>query len=175
MLPALAMAGAQILLLEFAQTILASPLQLNLPTLLDSALLNPINPPIINMSSLGEALCFDPSPSHIPTNYRDCALAASEIARASDTRIYTFGRGSGDGITYKLPKTFESGTCSITLDMVYDDQRDRLTLATIQDAARRLALVCTTGPVFTVGGLSAVGPTRVLYVTILGTMSRTIG
>lgn len=90
----------------------------------------------------------------------------------SDTRIYTFGRGSG--VNYKLPKSFESGTCSVTLDMIYDDDRDMLTLPVVQDIANTLALRCATGPVFNLGGIAAVGPANVLYITMMGIKPRTI-
>lgn len=162
------------LLLELASTILATPLLLNLPTLLDPALLIPIAPAITNTTSPDEISCFNPGPKRIPTNYHDCALAASEIATGSDTRIYTFGRRRSSGVNYKLPKTFESGTCTMTLDMIYDDQQDMLTLAMIKDTALRLALRCSTGPVFNVGGIEAVGPKGVLYITMIGTNSRPV-
>ena len=87
------------------------------------------------------------------------------MSTGSDTLTYTFGRGRA---TYKLPKTFHSGTCSVTLDMVYDDQRERLTLAVVQDVALRLALRCATGPIFNLGGVAAVSPKKLLHVTIIG-------
>lgn len=89
-----------------------------------------------------------------------------DMNTGSDTQIYTFGRGSP--VTYKLPKTFYSGTCSVTLDMVYDDQRERLTMPVIQDVALRLALRCATGPTFNLGGVAAVSSKNLLHVTIIG-------
>ena len=166
MLPAHAVIGTHILILKFLPTIFAIPLQLNLPILLDSTLLSPTTSAIINTTFPGQYSCFDPHPTRLPTTYEDCASAVMEMNKGSDTRTYTFGRGSH--ATYTLPKTFYSGTCSVTLDMVYDDQLERLTLAVIQDVALRLALRCAIGPIFNLGGVAAVSPKNVLYVTVVG-------
>ena len=172
MLPVLAMICAQMLLFELAPTIFATPLQLNLPTLPGSALLTTTTPAIINTTFLNESPCFAPLADRHATNYRDCASAATEMTIGMDAQVYTFGRGSR--ATYKLPKTFYSGTCAVTLDMIYEDQIDRLSFETIQDATFRLALRCTSGPVFDVGGVAAVGPRKLLHVTILGIGPRSI-
>ena len=102
-----------------------------------------------------------------PTTYRDCQAALDEMeAGQRGRRSYLFGRG--DRATYKLPKTFISGTCALTLDMVYDDQIARLTVLEIGNTAHDIIARCTTGAVFNVGGSAAVGPSNVLYITILG-------
>lgn len=166
MLPILVVLSAQILLLQLAPAILASPLQLDVPILFDSTLLNTTILPIVNTGVQKEYPCFNPKPDRLPTNYADCTMAAIEMHKATDTRLYTFGRGSH--ATYKLPKTFFKGTCVLTLDMVYDDQLDSLTFDVIRDTIFSLALRCATGPVFDRGGVAAVGPRNVLHVTIIG-------
>lgn len=169
MLPILAVLSAQILIFQLAPSILANPLQRNLPALIDSALLNSTTLPIVNPSLFDRDPCFFPRSDRPPTNYPDCALAAVRMHAGTDTGVYTFGRGSR--ATYKLPKTFFSGTCVVNLDMVYDDQLDRLTFETIRETVLTLALRCTAGTVFNRGGVAAVGPKNVLHVTILGSQA----
>ena len=86
---------------------------------------------------------------------------------ARDLRVYIFGRG--ERATYKLPKMFRSGTCVLNLDMVYEDQVDRLSLIQVREAALDLALRCTSGHLFNSGGILAVEPNNILYITIFGT------
>ena len=166
MLPILAVLGTQILIFQLAPSILANPLQLNLPTLIDSALLNSTTLPTVNTTILDGETCFHPRSDRHPTNYPDCAMAAIDMHKGSDMRVYTFGRGRR--ATYKLPRTFFGGTCVVNLDMVYDDQSDRLTFEVVRETIFTLALRCTTGPVFKQGGSVAVGPKNVLHVTIIG-------
>lgn len=166
MLSVLAMLSAQFMLFRLAPSILALPLQLDLPTLFNSALLNSTTLSIINTRLRDETPCFDPRPDREPTNYRDCEAAILEMNLKRDQDQYIFGRGSH--ATYKLPRTFHSGTCAVNLDMVYEEQTDRLTLPEIQGAAFAMANECTSGTVFNRGGSVAVGPKKVLYVTILG-------
>lgn len=171
MLPILAVLTTQILLFHLAPSIFATPLHLDLSILFNSALLNSTSLPIINTTSPNDVhLCFDPRPDRLPTRYSDCESAVSEINTGTDMRLYTFGRGSR--ATYKLPRTFHSGTCVINLDMVYDDQTDKLTLPEVQQAALALALRCATGTVFNTGGVTAVGGRKVLQITIIGTAER---
>ncbi|KAF6227480.1 hypothetical protein HO133_008924 [Letharia lupina] len=162
--------SAQILLFYLAPVILASPLQPHLPTLFNSVTLNPPTLSIINTTFLDDNPCLYPSPVRLPTTYHDCAAAAMQITKGSVMEHYTFGRGRH--ATYKLPKTFHSGTCVVNLDMVYDDQEDTMTLLEIQGAAFALAIQCTAGAVFNLGGIEAVGPKKQLYVTIVGVMAQ---
>ena len=109
-----------------------------------------------------------PRPDRIPTTYYDCHKALDKLEVGHDGRTsYVFGRG--DRVTYKLPKTFHSGTCALTLDMVYDDQTARLTILEVATTASSLIVRCTTGTLFQYGGSLAVGPSNVLYITIIGT------
>lgn len=169
MLSMFAALSAHILLFHLTPSISATPLQLHLPTLVNSASLNSTSLSINNTTLLDDYYCFSPLPDRLPTTYNDCAAAALEMKTSTDTEVHTFGRGSS--ATYKLPKSFYSGTCVVTLDMAYDDQTDKLTLREIQDAAFTLALRCATGSVFNVGGIIAVGSKKVLHVTILGTVA----
>ena len=166
MLPILAVLSAQIWLSHLAPSTSATPLQLHQPTLFNSALSSPPTLAIINTTLPNANDCFEYRPDRFPINYVDCALAVLEMNARRDLRRYTFGRGSH--ATYKLPKTFESGTCSVNLDMVYDEQTDRLTLAEVEQAAFALASQCATGQILNLGGIVAVGPKKVLYITILG-------
>lgn len=164
MLSGLAALGAQTLLLHLAQSTFATPLQLYTPTLIHPAFSNSTALPTNSFHS-----CFDPQPGRLTAKYRDCETATLEINKGKDKQRYIFGRGSL--ATYKLPKTFSSGTCVVNLDMVYNDQMDSLTILEIQEAAFDLALRCATGTTFNQGGVAAVGPSEVLYITILGTKS----
>ena len=166
MLPTLVLLSAQIILLQLAPATLATPLQLDLPILFDSTLLNTTILPTVNTIVHEEYSCFNPVPDRLPTNYADCTMAAIEMHKGTEKRFYIFGRGIY--ATYQLPKTFFSGTCVLTLDMVYDDQLDSLTFDVIRDTIFGLALRCATGPVFDSGGIAAVGPRNVLHVTIFG-------
>lgn len=85
-------------------------------------------------------------------------------------RDYAFGRGSR--ATYKLPKTFRIGTCVVNLDMVRPEQIDFLTLSEVQQAALVLARQCVTGVLYKAGGIVAVGPRKVLYITMFGVAAR---
>ena len=127
--------------------------------------------PHLNMTALDESPCFFPSPERLPPRYQDCEAAVDEI-HTGDMRIYTFGRGPG--VTYQLPKTFHVLTCVITLDMVYEDQRDRLSIMQVREAALDLAVQCTNGYYFKVGGVLSVEPKNVLFITIFGAPSRGI-
>ena len=87
-------------------------------------------------------------------------------------RTYVFGRGPRiSGVTYRLPKTFRVRTCIITLDMVYEEQQDRLSFFAIREAALDLAVQCTSGPVFEVGGIQSVEPRHLLFITMFGAAS----
>ena len=108
-----------------------------------------------------------PRPDRLPTTYHDCHAALDQFVVGHSGRTsYVFGRGNQ--VTYKVPKTFASGTCALTLDMVYDDQSARLTISEVAKAASNLMVRCTTGILFQYGGIIAVGPSDVLYVTIMG-------
>ena len=147
---------------------LATPLQLERPDpILQLVPLNFSNPQTINSSSLNEGPCFMPRGDRFPAASYDCYAALSELIAGHRGRTsYIFGRG--DGVTYKLPKSFYSGTCTLTLDMVYDDQTATLTVSEVADTAYDLIELCTTGRVFKYGGSIAVRPSNVLYVTIVG-------
>ena len=92
-----------------------------------------------------------------------------EMHHGSDMRVYTFGRGPrSSGVTYRLPKTFRVRTCVLTLDMVYEDQKERLSFFQVHEAALNLAQQCTTGIWFHFGGILAVEPNNVLFITMFG-------
>ena len=160
------MLSAHALLYTLITSIFATPLILSPPTLLNLPSSNPTTLSLVNTTLHADFHCFEERSDRRPTDYQDCENAITEMHRSTDHRRYTFGRGSS--ATYKLPRTFQSGTCVITLDMVYDEQNDKLTFAEVREAALALALRCTSGPVFNVGGVKAVEPKKVLYITILG-------
>ena len=129
---------------------------------------------LLNMTALNESPCFLPAPERLPARYQDCEAAVDEMD-TGDTRVYTFGRGTrASGVTYPLPRTFRVLTCVITLDMVYGDQQDRLSIMAVREAALNLALQCTDGYYFKEGGISSVEPRNVLFITILGAPHRGI-
>ena len=151
-----------------ANSIFATPLQLERPnSILQLVPLNSTNLPTIDSSSLNEDPCFIPRFDRLPTTYGDCVAALDEMKGGrSGSTSFLFGRG--DLVTYKLPRTFFSGTCALNLDMVYDDQTARLTILQVGNAALNVIRRCTSGPVFNRGGSIVVGPSNVLYVTIIG-------
>ena len=150
-----------------ATSTFATPLQLEGPNpILQLVPLNSSNLRTIDSPSVSP--CFMPRPDRLPAIYLDCHAALDEMETSRRGRTsYIFGRG--DRVTYKLPKTFHSGTCVLTLDMVYDDQTARLTIRDVANTASNLIVRCTTGAIFKYGGSIAVGPSNVLYITIIGT------
>ena len=151
-----------------ATSTFATSLQLDTPNpILQLVPLNSSNLQAIDSSLPKMSPCFTPKPDRFPANYLDCYAALDELEKGHGGRTsYIFGRG--DQVTYKLPKTFHSGTCTLTLDMVYDDQTARLTILEVANTASNLIVRCTTGAIFKYGGSLAVGPSDVLYVTIIG-------
>ena len=152
-----------------ATSTFATSLQLERPNpILQLVPLNFSNPQTIHSPSLNEGPCFMPRPDRIPATTYDCYAAIDELEMGHDGRTsYTFGRGHR--VTYRLPKTFHRGTCALTLDMVYEDQTARLTIEEVANTASNLIVRCTTGTIFKYGGSIAVGPSNVLYITIIGT------
>ena len=152
-----------------ARATFATPLQLEKPnSILQLVPLNATNLLAIDSSPLNESPCFMPKPDRIAATYYDCHAALNELTLGHGGRTsYIFGRGAR--VTYKLPRTFHRGTCALTLDMVYDDQTARLTILEVASTASNLIVRCTTGAIFKYGGCLAVGPSNVLYITIIGT------
>ena len=162
---------AATLLFHLVPFTFATPLQLHVPTLFNSAQISSTTLPLINATLTNatfvkEEPCFLPSPDRLPVKSADCEKAAREMARGKGDRIYNLGRGSG--VTYQLPKSFINGTCFLTLDMIYEDETDGLRFPQIQEAVDVLARRCAS-TYFDRGGIVAVGPRKVLYVTIFGT------
>ena len=166
MRPILAVLSTHILLFHLTLSIFATNVQLNLPTLFNSAQLKSSALLLVNTTLFDHEPCFERRSDLPPANYHDCKTAIDKMPRSSGRRRYVFGRSSHS--TYKLPASFHSGTCFITLDMLHDEQTDILTLTQIREAALALALDCTTGPAFDLGGVQAVEPRHLLYITILG-------
>lgn len=164
--------SAQFLLLLLAPSIPAKPLQLSLPTLINSALSNFTTSSTVHTSVTNEPDCFEPRPDRLAIKSGDCQTAAMEMHSTTDAKMYIFGRGSD--ATYKLPRYFQSGTCMLSLDMVYSDQTDRLTFARVRQLALALASQCATVPVLNVGGIAAVEPRDVLYILIQGIVPQSI-
>ena len=160
------MLSAYALLFNLITSIFATPLLLSPPTLFNLPSLNPTTLSSVNTTLHDDFHCFEQRSDRRPTDYQDCENAITEMHRSTDHRRYIFGRGRS--ATYKLPRTFQSGTCVINLDMVYDEDNDKLTFLEVRGAALALALRCTSGPIFRVGGVKAVEPKKVLYITILG-------
>ena len=158
--------STHILLFHLTLSIFATNVQLNLPTLFNSARLNSSALPLVNTTLFDHKSCFERRSDRLPANCHDCKTAIDKIPRSSGRGRYIFSRNSHS--TYKLPRSFYSGTCFITLDMLHDEQMDILTLAQVREAALALALDCTTGPVFDLGGVRAVEPRNLLYITIMG-------
>lgn len=157
------------MLMFLATSTFATSLQLERPDpILQLVPLNFTNSQTIHSPSLNEGPCFMPSPDRIQAACDDCYAAIDKLEMGHDGRTsYIFGRGSR--VTYKLPKTFHSGSCTLTLDMVHDDQKARLTIEEIAHTASILIARCTTDTIFKYGGVMAVGPSNVLYITIIGT------
>ena len=173
MRPIIAVLSAQLVALSYLPSTLANPLQQNLPTLLTPEPQNSTMLPLLNLTALDESPCFQPSRERLPVNYPDCEAAVNEMHKGSDMRVYTFGRGPRTtGVTYRLPKTFRVRTCVLTLDMVFEDQRDRLSFFQVREVALNLALQCTMGLYFKVGGVQSVEPRNLLFVTIFGAAPR---
>lgn len=169
MRPIIAVLSAQLVVLSHLPSTFANPLQYNLPTLLTPEPQNSTMLPLLNMTAHNESPCFLPSVERLPVNYQDCEAAVDEMHHGSDMRVYTFGRGPrSSGVTYRLPKTFCVGTCVLTLDMVYEEQMDRLSFFQVNEVALNLALQCTNGHYFNVGGVESVEPRNVLFITIFG-------
>ena len=166
MRPILEVLSIHILLLHLTPSIFATNVQLNLPTLFNSAPLNSSALQLVNTTLFDKESCFGRRPERFPTNYDDCKTAISEMPRSSDRQRYVFGRGSL--ATYKLPRSFYSGTCFVTLDMIHIEETDVMTLSRVREAALALALECTSGPVFDLGGIQAIEPRNLLYITIMG-------
>lgn len=169
MRPIIALLSAQLLLLSHLPSIFANPLQHYLPTLLTPEPQNYTMLPPVNMTDSDESPCFLPSPERLPVNYQDCQVAIADMYRGSNMRVYTFGRGPrSSGVTYRLPKTFHVRTCVLYLDMVHNDDQDRLSFFQVREVAQSLAVLCTNGYFFRVGGIQAVEPRQLLYITIFG-------
>ena len=167
MLSSLAFLSAQVLLLHLTPSIFANPLLINLPTLINSASINSTALPLVNTTISDNLRCFRQSPERLKASYMDCENTIMGMRSRMDTRRYIFGRGSR--ATFKLPRSFHEGTCHITLDMVLDDDTDRLTFAEVREAALDLAIRCTIASPFDRGGIEAVAPRKVLHITIIGT------
>ena len=170
MRPIIAVLSVQLVGLSHLPSIFANPLQLNLPTLVTPETRNSTILPLLNMTTLGEGPCFFPSPERLPAKYQDCEAAVNELhGEGPNMRTYVFGRGPRvSGVTYRLPKTFHVRTCIITLDMVYEEQRDRLSFFDVREAALDLAVQCTSGAFFNTGGIQPVGPRNLLFITMFG-------
>ena len=169
----IAVLSAQLVILSHLPSISASPLQLNLPTLLTPEARNSTQLPPVNITALNESPCFYPSIERLPISYPDCEAAINEMNKGTGPRVYTFGRGPrSSGVTYRLPKTFHVRTCVLTLDMVYEDQKDRLSFFEVREVATNLALQCSNGYYFRVGGIQSVEPKNVLFITIIGAAPR---
>ena len=165
----IAVLSAQLVVLSHLSSTFANPLQYNLPTLLTPEPQNSTILPLHNMTAHNESPCFSPSTERLPVDYPDCEAAVNEMHKGSDMRVYTFGRGPrSTGVTYRLPKTFRVRSCVLTLDMVYEDQMDRLSFFQVREVALNLALQCTMGLYFKVGGVQSVEPRNVLFITIFG-------
>ena len=162
----LAVLSTHILLFHLTLLTFATNVQLNLPTSFNSAQLDSSALPLVNITLFDYEPCFERRSDRLTANYHDCKTAIEKIPRSSGRRRYIFGRSAHS--TYKLPRSFHSGTCIITLDMIHDEQTDILTLTQIRETALALALKCTRGPVFDLGGVQAVEPRNLLYITILG-------
>ena len=174
MRPVVAMLSAQLLVLSHLPSIFANPLQHYLPTLLTPEPRNFTMLPIVNITAHNESPCFLPSMERLPVNYQDSEAAVKEMNKGSDMRVYTYGSAPrSSGVTYRLPKSFHVRTCHLTLDMVHEDQKDRLSFIQVREVALSLALLCTNGYYFHVGGIQAVEPRNLLYITIIGARPRT--
>lgn len=56
--------------------------------------------------------------------------------------------------------------------MIRAEQTDTLTLSDVEQAALALARQCVSGAPFKAGGVAAVGPRKVLYITMFGVAAR---
>ena len=127
---------------------------------------------LTNTTVFDDSRCFAKSPERLKVHYSDCEDVIMGMHDRTDTRQYIFGRGRR--ANFRLPRYYEKGTCHITLDMVYEDQTDRLTFAEVCEEALDLAVHCTLGYNFDRGGIDTVGLRKLLHITIFGMAPKAI-
>lgn len=116
--------------------------------------------------------CYDPEPGRLPTTFKDCHNAASQINPDQETKSFTFGRPFSLAPNYiKLPKSYRHGTCIVYLDMVHDTDRDSLTLSEVWRGTLHLAQECVgqqAERALRLGGIMSIGPRKLLHVVMFG-------
>ena len=166
MLRSIPVLNAQVLFFHFASLISATPLHLIPATHLNLVTSSTATLPFVNATFVVDNTCFEHRSNLYPAKYLDCVAAIDNMSRGKATQPCTFSRGRPADV--KLPKNFSSGSCLVTLDMVYDDQIDTVTFSDIRDRALALAFQCTRNPIHDNGGVAPVGPMEILYITIIG-------
>ncbi len=148
----------------------ATPLHLLSPPQAPSILTSP--PFIVNTTTSIPDQCYEPKPGRLPTTFRDCQHAASQINPDHETKSFTFGRPFSLLPNYiELPKSYRHGTCIVYLDMAHDTDQDSLTLLEVGRGTLHLAQECIgqqAESALRLGGIMSVGPRKLLYIVMFG-------
>jgi len=121
----------RLFLLFFAITsVLANPLQLNLPQQLANSIST--NTSATHATNLGKALvhCFNRRPHDEPIAKHDCEEALDSFVGTKDLTLkHTFAKSGRRTDTFPMEQTFD--TCSLNFDLVNDNDRVSITLGEI--------------------------------------------
>ncbi|KAL8861538.1 MAG: hypothetical protein Q9178_002062 [Gyalolechia marmorata] len=123
-----------------------------------------------NWTVAGQMACWKkplpPAPQPATTVYWQCFEGIKDLAKMGKAYApILFSRKEGAG--FKVPDRWVTGTCYIHIDMDNDDDEDYITFHDIAVEAGILAAACVARPPH-LGGTIAVGPKRVMNVTIFG-------
>ncbi len=128
--------------------------------------------PLLNSSLSASAECWHQNPRSepqlIPLDYKQCREVIPEINAyigKEERTPLTFGRSPGVG--FEVPKTWDYGSCHVTIDMVRPDVTETTTFATILIEAFGLNLACVLNPP-SFGGKAFVGDHHLIEVSIHG-------
>ena len=135
-----------------------------------------VDPPDQSLNADFEYHCFDRSFASrlFPATHQDCLNAAQEILLQDEDSLRIFAR-TGSNNVFKLPWVARNGTCTISLDVVDDKDRDTFTPGIAFAAAVKLTSECTNGDNEIdncgLGGKSYLGPRKLVTLTVLGMRS----
>lgn len=146
-------------------------LQSRIPSLLNTSSANKVSLSIPNNSSNDDAFgdCFNPTTPRrglYPANEQDCLNAVQDLLSIKDVfRPITFARRGKAG--FRLPRVVRSATCVISIDVMYDEDKDYFHPYLLYTAAVDIAHRCTQST-FRFGGRNTAGPKRVVNVLVFG-------
>lgn len=129
---------------------------------------------LVNTSSLdAHGMCVEMPGAHAigsVVDHRDCYRAAGNMIEGKPhDSLLTFSRNPN--ATFHLPATFDSGTCSITVDVLDANDEDTFEFGTLYDAVLDVANRCTMSPEQAVdiwGGNRTVGIKGLVNVVVSG-------